>query len=63
MMDNPSPMDCINIVRSSMLRNCPVTPEAVNNANSIFVAYVSSLKGKTTRKSSDPVVTEYVEVP
>ena len=35
----------------------------MNNANSIFGANVSSLKVNTTGKSSDPVVTEYVEVP
>ena len=59
----PLPMDYINMVCSGMLRNCPVTPEAVKNTNSIFGADISSLKFKTTRNSPDPVVTEYVEVP
>ena len=57
MMVNPSPMDYINMVCSVILRNFPVTPNVVNNANSIFSADVPSLKGKTTRKPSDTVVT------
>ena len=63
MMGNPSPMDYINMVCYGMLCNCPVTLDAVNNANCIFGADVPSLKGKITRKSSDPVVIEYVEFP
>ena len=59
-MGNPSPMYYINMVCSGMLRNCPVTPKAVKNANSIFGTDVSSLNGKTTRKFSYPMVTEYV---
>ena len=51
MMGNPSPMDYINIVYSGMLRNFPVTPEAFNNANTVFVPDVASLKGKTTKKN------------
>ena len=45
-----------------MLINCPVTPEDVGNSNSFFGPGVSPLKIKTTSKSSDSVVTEYVEV-
>ena len=62
MMGNISPMDYINMVCSSMLHNCPVTPEDLNNANSIFVMEISSLKGKTVSKYSDPLVTEYMEI-
>ena len=35
----------------------------MNNANYVFGANVNSLKGKTTRKSFNPLVTEYMEVP
>lgn len=36
----------INMVFSGIIRNCPVTPEAVNNATTIFGPNVASLKGK-----------------
>ena len=42
--------------------NCPITPEAVINANTFFGPKVESLKGKNIRKTSDTVATEYVEI-
>ena len=63
MVGNPPPRDYINMVRSGIICNCPVTPEEVNNANTMFGPDIASLKGKTTGKTSDPVVTEYVEIP
>ena len=63
MMGNPPHIDYINMVCSGMLHNCPITPDLMNNANYIFGANFPSLKGKTTRKSYNTVVTEYVEVP
>ena len=50
------------MVCSGMIQNCHVTPKAVINANIIFGPGVASLKGKATRKTSNPVVTEYVEI-
>ena len=63
MVGNPSAGDYINMIRPVIIRNCPVTLEAVNNAKKCFGPNVASLKGKTTRNSSDPVVMEYVEIP
>ena len=62
MVEKPSSGDYINMVSSGIIHNCPVTPEAVNNANTIFGPGVASLKGETTRKTSYPVVIDYVEV-
>ena len=63
MVGNPSSMDYINMVCSVMIQNFPVTPEAVSNSNKYFGLDVASLKGKTTRQTSNPVVKEYVETP
>ena len=56
MVVKPSPGDYINMVNYGIISNCSVTPEAVNNANTIFGPDVASLKGKATRKTSDTLV-------
>ena len=63
MVGNPSPMYYINMVSSGMILNCPVAPEEVSNTNTTFGPDVASLKGKTTRKHSNPVVKEYLDIP
>ena len=63
MVVNPSASDCMHMVRYGLTSNCPVTPEDVTIANTMFGPNVASLKRKTTRRSSEPVVTEYVEIP
>ena len=63
MVGDPSSMDYINMVCSVMIHNFPVTPEAVSNANKYFGLDVAYLKGKTTRKTPNPVVKEYVDIP
>ena len=52
----------INMVRSGLIHNCPINPEEVNIANTYFVPGIATLKGETTRKYSEPVVTDYVEI-
>ena len=63
MVVNPSVSDYINTVHSRIIRNCPVATEAVTTTNTIFGPDVASLKGKTTRKTSDPVIVYYAEIP
>ena len=63
MVINPSSGDCINVEHYGPTRNFPITPQAVTISNTIFGPDISALRGKTTRKSSDPVVTDYVEIP
>ena len=63
MIVNPSPMNYINMICSGMLLNLPVTPKAVNDTNTIFGPDVAYLKCKTTRITSNRVVTEYVKIP
>ena len=63
MVVNASTGDYINMVHSGLIRNCPITPQEVTTANTIFGPDIAALKGKTTRKSSEPVVTDYVDIP
>jgi hypothetical protein len=46
-----------------MITNCPVFPIVITNANTIFGPGISTLKGKTVRRTPEGVMTEYVEVP
>ena len=62
-MVNPSAEECINMLHSGLICNFPITPESVNITNTIFGPDIAALKEKTTRKSSKPVVTDYVEIP
>ena len=61
-VDNSSSGNYINMVRSGLIRNFPITPQSVTIANTIFGPDTTALKGKTTWKYSEPMVTDYVEI-
>jgi hypothetical protein len=63
MVGYPSNKDFNNMVRSNMIKNCPVTPKIVSAANKSFGPNIASVKGKKTRRKPEPVVTDYVEIP
>jgi hypothetical protein len=63
MVGYPSKKDFKNMVSSSMIRNCPVTPGDISAANKIFGSNITSLKGKKVRITHYPILTEYVEMP
>ena len=56
-----SDKDFIKILKATSLPNCPVTPRDVIIANKLFGPDVSTLKGKTTRRSP-PIVDSPVSV-
>ena len=51
------------MIHSGLIRNCPITPQAVTITTTIFGPDIAALIGKTTRKSFEIVVTEYAEIP
>ena len=63
MVGNPSTGDYINMVSYRLICNCPITLQVVTITNTLFGPKIATLKGKTTSKSSEPVVTDYVETP
>jgi hypothetical protein len=46
-----------------VIKNCSVTAEDVNNAEKIFGANMWSLRGKSTRHKSTPVLEDAIEIP
>ena len=60
---HPSTRDLKNIVKTNMIANCPVTVADIERAEKIFGPSVPILKGKTVRKTPDPVATDYIAVP
>jgi hypothetical protein len=59
----PSPKDFMNIVRSNMIKNCPICPIDIINAHKLFGPDIATLKGKTVRRTPAGVMTEYIEIP
>ncbi len=51
------------MVRGNMIKNCPVTLDAIINTGVIFGLDLPSLPGKTVQKTPAPVVGEYVSAP
>jgi hypothetical protein len=51
------------LIKMSAIKNCPVTTEDINNAEKIFGADMSSLRGKSTRRKSTLVQEDVIEIP
>ena len=63
MIGRPSNKDFKVLITGNMLRNCPVTVEAIDIAEKVFGPDVASLKGKTTRAKSPVVRSDIIPVP
>ena len=63
MVGYPSSKDFKAMVRTNLIKNCPVTVDDINTAERIFGPDLPTLKGKTVRQQSDAVVSDYVHVP
>ena len=51
------------MVHAVIIPNCPVNPNEIKNANTIFGPDVTSLKGKIVRRQTKPVVSNYIKIP
>ena len=59
----PSDKDLKSILKLGLLHNCPVSPNDLDNAVSIYGLSIPSMKGNTTQKTPDPVRTSMIPVP
>ena len=50
-------------IQGNVIKNCPVTPADVDIAEKIYGQAISTLKGKTTRKTPKAMVTDEVLIP
>ena len=60
---HPSTNDLKTILQTNQIANCPISPADIVRAEKIYGPSVPILKGKTTRKTPDPVKSDYVAVP
>jgi Reverse transcriptase (RNA-dependent DNA polymerase) len=60
---NPSTHDLKAIVSSNQIANCPINVDDIDRAETIYGPSVPILKGKTTRRSPDRVVSDYITIP
>jgi hypothetical protein len=60
---HPSTKDFKAMVRNNMIMNCPINVDDIERAEKVYGKNIAALKGKTTKTSPNPVVTDYVEVP
>ena len=59
----PSIGDLKILVKSNAVANCPVTLEDITIAENVYGPSIAALKGKTTRRTPNPVINDYIEVP
>ena len=62
-LGNPSTRDLKTIIESNQLANCPVSSDDVERAEIIYGPSVPILKGKTTRRTPERVVSDYINIP
>jgi hypothetical protein len=59
----PSMKDFKWAIRSNQIKDCPVTVQDIDMALKIWAENIAALKGKTTRRKTIPVASDYVKVP
>ena len=62
-LSHPSITDFKWILRTNQIKDCPVTVQDAEVALKIWGPNIAALKGKTTRRTPDPVVMDNVAIP
>ena len=60
MVGFPSSKYFKNMMRSTLISNCPITSDDITMSNKIYGPNQHSLKGKILRKQLKPVMTDYI---
>jgi hypothetical protein len=63
MLGHPTDREFLGMVHSNMIANCDVTKNAVKNANLIFGPNLAEVRGRTVRKTPEPVCVKYMQIP
>ena len=51
------------MLKTNIIKNCPVTIEDVNIAERIYGKDIATLKGKNTRRTPNIIVNDEIEIP
>jgi hypothetical protein len=62
-LGTPSLADFKAIIQMNLIINNPITQENIAIREQVFGPDISSLKGKTTRKTPTPVIHDYIKIP
>ncbi len=63
MLGHPTDHNFLGMVRGSMISNCPVTTNTVKNAQHMFGPDLAGIRGRTVRRPTEYVTTNYVQIP
>ncbi len=63
MLSHPTGRDFLGMVHSRMITKCPVSPDAVINANCIFGPDLAGVRGLTVRRPPESVTTNHIQIP
>jgi hypothetical protein len=58
MTGHPTDAQFLEMVRNNTIKNCPIKPEHITNANSIFGSSIAGVRGKTVRHKPEQVEPE-----
>ncbi|CAJ1962202.1 unnamed protein product [Cylindrotheca closterium] len=62
-LNAPSTKSLKYAIRSGLIKNCPITKEAINHAEAIFGPDASTLKGKSTRPTPKKTYNDFFSPP
>jgi hypothetical protein len=62
MLGHTTDRDFLGRVRSGMITNCPVLPNAILNANHLFGPNLAGVRGRTGRRPAESVTLKHVQI-
>ncbi len=63
MTGHPTDAQFLKLVRNNSIKNCPVKPDHITNAHSIFGPSITGVRGRTTRQKSERVEAAVGSIP
>ena len=63
MLGHPSKCDFEDMVHVRLIANCPITPNDISIAHTIFGEILAGIHGKTIRQKSEQILIDYILIP